>query len=703
MSEVMKVIIIVSVLFSVGSCGANTLLAQTREADSLKQILAKELRAKPSTHDTALVNRMIEIGFSLRNTFPDTALIYANEALLRAKKIGYKSGQARSLGIRGIVSIYERHYNAGLEALLESYDIYEVLGEKVRQAFVLNNLGYMHKAQGKMALAKDYFKRSEAIFRAAKHKAGLALVLGNLGDIALKSGDIPEALRLEREAFEWGKLGKEDYYAHVALYHIGTVFLALEKYDSAAYYQKEALQFFERKKINQYIVRSLENLAAIYASERRFPLAFATAERGLRVADSTKAFEDIALICERFSMMYSQVGRYDIALDYYRRAAAMRDSLLSFNIEERMKTLDIMRLAERKDKVLLLAEKEQERLGTLRNTLISGLVLVLGMLLLAVNRYRLKARSEAALREVNAVILRQQRELEEQSKHIQESNTALAASNIELDVKNEHLYETNKHLEAANERLAALNHEKDELLGIVAHDLKNPLTGIMLSSSSLTQAANLPFERISAMGERILQSSERMLNIVTKLLNLNALEQGGKTLQTSYFDIIALLQQVSEEHSAHATAKDIQLRMDLPLGSIMMHTDSGAMAEVFENLLDNALKYSPKGKRVWVSVQEMAARASTDGTDSDAEKRDSFVRISIRDEGPGFSDEDKKRLFGKFARLSAKPTGGENSTGLGLSIVKKLVEAMEGQITVESELGAGTTFVVDIPIVAKNI
>lgn len=697
-----SIIIFASALIFFELYRASSCFAQTREADSLKNLLAKELRTK-STNDTALVNRLIDIGFSVRNTFPDTALVYANEALLRAKKNGYKSGQARSLGIRGIVSIYERHYNAGLEALLESYDIYQVLGEKVRQAFVLNNLGYMHKAQGKMAVAKDYFTRSEAIFRVANHKSGLSLVLGNLGDIALKAGDIQEALRLEREAYNQGKQGKEEYYAHVALYHIGTVFLALERYDSAAHYQKEALQFFERKGIKQYIVRSLENLSAIYAAEKRFSLAFATAEHGLRVADSTKAFEDIALICERFSIMYTQIGRHDIALEYYRRSAAMRDSLLSFNIEERMKTLDIMRLAERKDKVLLLAEKEQERLQTLRNTLIVGLILVGGLFLLAVNRYRLKARSESALREVNAVILRQQRELEEQSKHIQESNTALAASNMELDVKNEHLYEANKRLEAANERLAALNHEKDELLGIVAHDLKNPLTGIMLSSSSLVQAGKLPSERISVMGERILQSSERMLNIITKLLNLNALEQGGKTLQASHFDIIALLRQLSEEHTAHASAKNIQLIVDVPLGSIMMHTDSGAMAEVVENLLDNAVKYSPKGKRVWVSVQEMSALASTDGTVTDAEKCDSFVRICLRDEGPGFSNDDKKRLFGKFARLSAKPTGGENSTGLGLSIVKKLVEAMEGKITVESEHGTGTTFIVDVPIVAKNI
>jgi len=151
------------------------------------------------------------------------------------------------------------------------------------------------------------------------------------------------------------------------------------------------------------------------------------------------------------------------------------------------------------------------------------------------------------LREVNAVILRQQRELEEQSKHIQESNTALATSNMELDIKNEHLYEANQRLEAANQRLEALNHEKDELLGIVAHDLKNPLTAIMMSSSTLAQAANLPLERIMAMGERILQSSERMLNTITKLLSLNALEQGGKTLETRRFNVARLVRDLVAE------------------------------------------------------------------------------------------------------------------------------------------------------------
>ena len=103
--------------------------------------------------------------------------------------------------------------------------------------------------------------------------------------------------------------------------------------------------------------------------------------------------------------------------------------------------------------------------------------------------------------------------------------------------------------------------------------------------------------------------------------------------------------------------------------------------QVLENLVSNAVKYSPPGKNIFVRLQHSAEA----------------VRCEVQDEGPGLSPEDQKKLFGKFARLSAKPTGGEHSTGLGLSIVKKMVEAMNGKVWCESELGKGATFIVEFP------
>jgi signal transduction histidine kinase len=106
------------------------------------------------------------------------------------------------------------------------------------------------------------------------------------------------------------------------------------------------------------------------------------------------------------------------------------------------------------------------------------------------------------------------------------------------------------------------------------------------------------------------------------------------------------------------------------------------MKEVVENLIGNAIKYSPHEKTIWVSVSRY-----------DKDK----VRFSVKDEGQGLTEEDMKKLFGKFQRLSARPTGGESSTGLGLSIVKKLVEMHGGKIWAESEgRNKGATFTVEL-------
>ncbi len=106
--------------------------------------------------------------------------------------------------------------------------------------------------------------------------------------------------------------------------------------------------------------------------------------------------------------------------------------------------------------------------------------------------------------------------------------------------------------------------------------------------------------------------------------------------------------------------------------------------QVIDNLISNALKYSPFDTTITIRV-----KAKSDN-----------VRLEVEDEGPGISEEEMPKLFGKFARLSAQPTGGEHSTGLGLSIVKKMVEAMNGKVWCESEPGKGATFIVELPLIA---
>lgn len=248
--------------------------------------------------------------------------------------------------------------------------------------------------------------------------------------------------------------------------------------------------------------------------------------------------------------------------------------------------------------------------------------------------------------------------------------------NLELLVQ-----ERTEQLHRQNDELVALNAEKNEFLGIAAHDLKNPLSGIRsLSEMLLYNAEELNDTERKEFLEQILASSERMFELVTNLLDVNAIEQNGITLSLVTLDVVPIVRMIADIYRTRAEAKNIRIHCDNPT-EVLLRADEIAIQQVIENIISNAVKYSPHGKNVFVSITT----------------EESLVKISVQDEGPGLSESDKAKLFGKFVRLSARPTGGEHSTGLGLSIVKKMVEAMNGRVWCESELGRGATFVVELP------
>ena len=241
---------------------------------------------------------------------------------------------------------------------------------------------------------------------------------------------------------------------------------------------------------------------------------------------------------------------------------------------------------------------------------------------------------------------------------------------------------THLELKHARERLREMNEEKNEFMGIAAHDLRNPLSAIQgYAEMIIEDAQSLAHRDLEGNGQRIREAAKRMTEMVQNFLDANRIERGELKLNMAISDLSPLLQSVLETQSPHATAKGQMIQLELPPTPTLALADVSITLQVFENLVSNAVKYSPPGKKIFVRL-----KAET-----------GVVRFEVEDQGPGLSKEDQKKLFGKFARLSAKPTGGEHSTGLGLSIVKRLVEAMNGKVWCESELGMGAKFIVTIP------
>jgi len=256
----------------------------------------------------------------------------------------------------------------------------------------------------------------------------------------------------------------------------------------------------------------------------------------------------------------------------------------------------------------------------------------------------------------------------------------IAERTTELHQVNAQLRHNQMQLEHQNAKLTQLNQEKNEFLGIVVHDLKNPLANVL----GLLQTVEEEAKAMSLQGYMlknlavIRNSAQLMLQLTTNLLDVNQIESGEIKLHLQSINIRSVLERLVRVYTRRAAQKNINLHYHAEPFKCLIHVDERALYQILDNLLSNAVKYTPFDKDIQVNVY-----AKTDQ-----------VCCEICDQGAGLSVQDQEKLFRKFSRLSTKPTGGEHSTGLGLYIVKKLVEAMSGDIFCESQVGHGSKFTV---------
>lgn len=260
----------------------------------------------------------------------------------------------------------------------------------------------------------------------------------------------------------------------------------------------------------------------------------------------------------------------------------------------------------------------------------------------------------------------------------------------EVRKRTQELEASNRELAWSNKRLQELNSEKNAILGIAAHDLKTPLSTMLTLTELVENDHNtLSSEELHHFNSLMRQSANRMMSLIKQLLNMNMIDEGKLNLTLEAVEVNPIVNASCADAEALARPKNLAFHVNKPNETYYILADQSAYMQIIENLLSNAVKYSPLSKNIWTDLNII--------TKGEQE----YVCFSVRDEGIGLTDDDKKRLFGKFARLSARPTGGEHSTGLGLSIVKKLVEAMNGEIWCESEHRKGATFFVAFPRIEK--
>jgi len=252
----------------------------------------------------------------------------------------------------------------------------------------------------------------------------------------------------------------------------------------------------------------------------------------------------------------------------------------------------------------------------------------------------------------------------------------------ELSQLNNDLSTAQRELAKSNVELGRLNEQKNQFLGMAAHDLRNPLEVILTYSQFLLEEAapSLPRDQMMFI-ETIRSSSEFMLHLVEDLLDLAKIESGRLDLDLARADLGDLVERNVEMNRVLAAKKETGIRFRRGPGPFDMRIDPVKIGQVLNNLIGNAVKFSPSGTSVEVSVEAAGDR----------------VEIAVADQGPGVPRDELDKLFRPFERTRVRSTAGEKSTGLGLAIVKRIVEGHRGEIRAESGPEGGTAFRVSLP------
>jgi signal transduction histidine kinase len=270
---------------------------------------------------------------------------------------------------------------------------------------------------------------------------------------------------------------------------------------------------------------------------------------------------------------------------------------------------------------------------------------------------------------------------ERASARLVDVNLELEQQVEEVRVLSEDLHDTNQSLAEARDAAEAASHAREEMLAIVAHDLRNPLNVVMIARGLLAET-ELTGERRDQLLGVMQRAVQRMNRLVEDLLEVVRQESGKMTLVLEQVSVVSILERTAEMCQATALEQNIHLSVHEAPPDLLVTADEERIMQVMSNLVGNALKFVPRGG----SVVLECVRNGTEAV------------FSVVDSGPGIAPEDLGRLFEKFWQRRRADNRG---VGLGLAIARGIVEAHGGRIWAESTVGRGSSFYFTLPVVSQ--
>ncbi len=639
-----------------------------------------------------------DLAFEYRFAHPDSTIFYSNKARELGEKLKLGLGLARPYNFIGVAFNYKGDRLAAYDAYTKALEIGIEQKDTLQIAHAKNNLGRIFFDQGLLSRAYNYFLEAIPLFESLPDSTGMAYGYQSLASLYKTQRDyikseefFKKALvirldlkntrdimsawtylgRLYNEAGDYGKATEcylkadsgytathdEINLAEIRIF-LAENFIEDNKIKEAEEIFKIGYDVISRSALVRFQPRAHITLGKINFLKGDYAKAKTEFERGLRIA---KDIKDLVLQMEAHLYLSKVAGKLSLPSDQlsnYNKYLILRDSLKDLDVARQIERLQFELQIEKKDqenKLLKLNEERNQAIITQQRYQNIALIVVASSFLL-----------------LGFVIWRNGRKREA-------VNNALAQQNAEIEKQRVEILQQNEELARQNHKLSDLNHEKDTLMSIVAHDLKSPLNRIRGLVEVIRLDGKLNEEQAKLL-KMIESSTQSGIDLITDLLDVHEIEENRNVLKAP-ININAFMKARLDIFRSVALAKGMDIKLeDGALEEVQ--SDVEYLSRILDNLISNAIKFSPKGSVIQLS-------SGIEGN---------MAWIAVKDQGPGFQDFDKKLIYQKFKRLSARPTGGESSNGLGLAIVKTLVDRLQGDIILNSAPGKGSEFIIKFPI-----
>lgn len=556
------------------------------------------------------------------------------------------------------------------------------------------NLGNLYKDIGKFDDATKLFYKALEIDLKNSDREGLALSYTSIGNLNAHTGDLYSALDFYFKALNIQEELNRSQSRAITLNNIGNVYKNLEEYDRALESYKKAYDLLNSIGIKRWLSQILNNMGVIYSLKKDFNQALLYQEKSLTFAKEIgdKNASGYALI--KIAEVVSEL-KHENPDKYFDEAIAINTELKNqtglanvylnmgtyyFRVKDYIKAEEYFMLS--------LNISKENKLNTVLIDIYKYLSQLSSIKKDFENAYKYHERysqikdtffKEEYNKRISDMKIKYEKEKQEKLLYneIEEQKNKLEVFYNELKIKNEILVENEKMLKESKEKAEEMSKLKSNFLANMSHELRTPMNGILGLSVILKELSGKNTEEYE-LSETINESAERLMNSINQLLEFSELENTDYNLKHAKFNLMDLIYELMSTFKKKADKKEIILNLITSKPIIIVNLDKYALKKILVNIIDNAIKFTGEKGKVDIILY----------------KDEDFLIIKISDTGIGIAENQKEFIFDSFRQGSEGLVRKYEGSGLGLSITKRLVEAMKGKIEVESKEGEGSTFII---------